>query len=178
MSIRRFAKRVGRLEEKMAVPEFERGSTRIAWECLSGRERELFEKLEDLRAEYGDSFERMPRDVLAENSETLNKGVDMVLRRVFDLFLTAMTALLGDDKLCEWIFVARFRAFLTSTLNIVEMRRREDSFYDKVQEKYEDNWPDDVGEPDYTGIGEKDFNKALDALIESSFKSSAEKGET
>jgi len=168
MTVQRFSKRIGRLEAKMTVPEFEKGSTKIVWECLSGRERKLFERLEELRREYGESFERMPRDVLAENFETLNKGIDMLLRRVFDHFFSAMAPFLGEDKLYQWIFMARFHAFLITTLNIVEMRRREDAFYDKVHEKYGDNWPDDIGEPDYAGIGERDFDKALKALIESS----------
>jgi hypothetical protein len=156
----------------MNVPEFERGSTRIAWECLSTRERELFERLEELRREYGYGFERIPKDVLADNCETLNKAVEILLRRVFDLFFTAMTPFLGEDELYEWIFMARFHAFLVTTLNIVEMRRREDAFYDQVQEKYGDDWPDDLGEPDYTGIGERDFDKALETMTDSSFVSS------
>jgi len=168
VNTQRFAKRIGRLETKMAAPEFERGSTKIAWECLSSRERKLFERLEELRREYGNSFERMPRDVLAENCETLNKGVEILVRRVFDLFFTAMSPFLGEDKLYEWIFLVRFHAFLVSTMNIIEMLRREDAFYKQVQEKYGDNWPDDVGEPDLSDIGERDFDKALTTMIESS----------
>jgi len=159
----------------MMVPEFERGSTRITWECLSGRERKLFERLEELRREYGNSFEAMPKDVLEENRETLNKGAEILVNRAFDLFFTAMTPFLGEDKLYEWIFMARFHAFLASTMNIIEMLRREDAFYKQVHEKYGDNWPDDVGEPDLSGVGERDFDKALTTLIGSSPVSSSEK---
>lgn len=169
MSARSFAKRIGRLEAEMDVPEFERGSTKIAWECLSQREQKVFDRLEELRKEYGDGF-GITKEVLAENREILDKGIDILFRRVLDLLFSVMSPFLSEDKFYESIFLARFHAFLVSTLNIVEMRRREDAFYQKVQEKYGDNWPDDVGEPDYTGIGEKDFNKALSSLIRSSFK--------
>ena len=175
MSIRRFGKRVGKLEEKMDVPEFERGSTKIAWECLSWREQRLFERIQELLREHGDGSGGIAKDVLAENIEMLDKGIDVLVKRAFDLFLTAMAPFLGEDKMYEWIFMVRFHAFLVTTLNIVEMRRREDAFYDKVQERYGDNWPDDVGEPDLSGIGERDFDKALTTLIESSPLSSSEK---
>ncbi len=163
----RFSKRIGILERKMDVSEFEMGSTRIDWRCLSGHERKLFERLFELQEEYGSRFEDVPKDVLAENFEAINKGAIVLLRRVLDLFYTAMKVYTGDDKLCEWIFLVRFSAFLETTLNIVEMRRREDKFYQKVEEKYGENWPDDVGEPDLTGIGERDFTKALEAQIKS-----------
>ena len=170
----RFAKRIGRLEEKMDIPEFERGSTKIAWECLSWREQRLFERIQELLREHGDGFGGIQKDVLAENYETVMKGADILLRRVFDLFFTVMTPFLGEDKMYEWIFMVRFHAFLVTTLNIVEMRRREDAFYDQVQERYGDNWPDDVGKPDYAGVGERDFDKALIALIQSSQVSSSQ----
>jgi hypothetical protein len=156
----------------MNVPGFERGSTRIAWECLSEREQKLFERIEDLLREHGDGFGGIRKDALVENIETLNKGMDILLKRTFDLFFTVISPFLNDDKLYEWIFWGRFRAFLVTTLNIIEMRRREDAFLQQVQEKYGDDWPDDMGEPDYAGIGERDFDKALEILIDSSFVSS------
>jgi len=82
VTVQRFSKRIGRLEAKMTVPEFERGSTKIAWECLSRRERELFKRLEELRREYGDNLEAMPKDILSENAETMVKGAEILVRRV------------------------------------------------------------------------------------------------
>jgi len=172
VNTRRFTKRIGKLEDKMNVPEFERGSTRIAWESLSEREQKLFERIEELLREHGDGLGGIQKDAFAENNEMFMKGMDILLRRTFDLLATVMGPFLNGDKLYEWIFWGRFRAFLVTTLNIVEMRRREDAFFQQVQEKYGDDWPDDLGEPDYAGIGEKDFDKALETLIDSSFVSS------
>jgi len=165
-----FAKRIGRLEEKMDIAEFERGSTKISWECLSWREQRLFERIQGLFREHGDGSGGIAKDILTENFETLTKGVDILVKRAFDLFLTAMSPFLGEDKMYEWTFLVRFHAFLVTTLNIIEMRQREDAFYQRVQEKYGDNWPEDLGEPDYAGIGERDFDKVLTSLIQSSFK--------
>ena len=54
------------------------------------------------------------------------------------------------------------------------MRRIEDKFYKQFERKYGEDWPDvlqekygdDWPEPDYTGIGEKDFDKELENLIQ------------
>ncbi len=173
MSIR-FAKRIAALESKVDVPEFEMGSTRIDWQCLSGHERMLFEKLEKLSEEYGNRFEDIPKDVLAENLEAISKGAEVIFRRVYDLFFTAMEVYTGDDKFTKWIFLVRFNAFLETTLNIVEMRKREEKFYQQVEEKYGENWPDNIGQPDLSDIGERDFNKALETLVSSLPISSSE----
>jgi hypothetical protein len=165
MSSRRFVKRVGKLEEQMDVPEFEKGSTRIAWECLSWREQKLFERINELLREHSDGFGGFRVESLAEYDELLTKGTEILFKRAVDLFLSVMSPFLGD-KLNEYIFWMRFHAFLVSTLNIIEMRRREDAYYQKVEEKYGDNWPDDIGEPDLSGIGERDFNDVLKQQIE------------
>ena len=63
-------------------------------------------------------------------------------------------------------------------MNILDMRRREEEqetqfkqkygpdWIDRVQEEYGDDWP----EPDYTGLGETDFNRVLTGRIERSIK--------
>jgi len=171
VNTQRYAKRIGRLEEKMTVPEFEWGSTRIDRECLSERERMLFQKVQEITEQYGDDPRRIPDNVLVENSEIARKALEIMARRVFDLFKTIIDEVyLKEDNLNKWVFWCRFLAFWKTTMNIIEMRQREDAFYDQVQKKYGDDWPDDVGKPDYAGIGERDFDKALTALIQSSFK--------
>jgi hypothetical protein len=166
MSNRGFVRRVGKLEEKMDVPEFEKGSTRIAWECLSWREQKLLERINELLREHSDECGGVHVESLVEYDELLTKGTEILVKRAFDIFASAMNPFLRGEKLNEYIFWMRFHAFLVSTLNIIEMRRREDAYYQKIEEKYGDNWPDDVGEPDLSGIGERDFNNVLKQQIE------------
>ena len=85
-----------------------------------------------------------------------------------DLYYSFMNCLLRNN-LEKMIFWSRYAAFLTSTMNIVDMRRREEKqekefeekfgpdWIDRVQEEYGDDWP----EPNYSGLGERDFNEAL-----------------
>jgi hypothetical protein len=135
MNNRRFIKRVGRLEEKMDVSEFERGSTRIAWECLSWREQKLLQRTDELLKQHSDGFGGVHVESLVEYDELLTKGTEILIKRAFDIFASAMSPFLRGEKLNGYIFWMRFHAFLVSTLNIIEMRRREDAYYQKVEEK-------------------------------------------
>ena len=46
--------RLRKLEKKMDVPDFESGSTKIAWECLTKGERLLFSHAQKIIDEYGE----------------------------------------------------------------------------------------------------------------------------
>jgi len=165
MKVDGWDRKLRRLERKMDVPKFEQGSTKIAWECLAKPERVLYTKIHKVLEEYG---ENPPDDILKENHELLLKAGQIIHRRTMDLFISIMNCLLRNN-LEKMIFWSRYVAFLTSTMNIVDMRRREEEqesrfkekygrdWIDKVQEEYGDDWP----EPDYSGLGERDFNKAL-----------------
>ena len=165
-------RKLRKLEKKMDVSEFQQGSTKIAWECLLERERKLFEKIEALFKEYGSDPEMIPDDVMLENHELLLKGAEIMHRRTMDLYYSLMNCLLRNN-LEKMIFWSRYAAFLTSTMNILDMRRREEEqeaqfkekygsdWIDRVQEEYGDDWP----EPDYSGLGELDFDKALKTQV-------------
>ena len=161
-------RKLRRLEKKLDAPEFEQGSTKIAWECLLERERKLIAKIDGVFKEYGLDPDLIPSDVLLENRELLLKGAEIMHRRIMDLYYSLMNCLLRNN-LEKAIFWSRYHAFFTTTMNIVDMRRREEDqeaqfkekygrdWIDKVQEEYGDDWP----EPDYSGLGERDINKAL-----------------
>jgi hypothetical protein len=66
-----FDRKLRQLKQQMDVPEFERGYTRIARECLSRRERLVFSKIQEIQKEHGDE---PPTDVVSENMELLQMG--------------------------------------------------------------------------------------------------------
>ena len=162
-------RKLRRLERKMDVTDFQPGSTKIAWECLTKPERVLFTKIHKVLEEYGAN---PPDDIMQENHELLLKAGQIINQRTMDLFVSSMNCLLRNN-LEKMIFWSRYVAFLTSTMNIVEMRRREEEqeaqfkekygpdWIDRVQEEYGDDWP----EPDYSGLGEMDFNEALKSRV-------------
>ena len=57
-------------------------------------------------------------------------------------------------------------------MNIIEMRRKEDEYYGKIEAEYGENWPEVLLEVDLTGIGETNFNTELSNQVERSFKPS------
>jgi hypothetical protein len=119
----------------MDVPEFERGSTRIAWECLSTREQKVFDRLEELRKEYGDGF-GVTKEVLAENREILDKGIDILFRRAFDLFLSVVGPFLGEDKFYESIFaVACMHALHDFNFELLRSGNYCRSFFDQLDDR-------------------------------------------
>ena len=171
MNNRRLNERVRKLEKQMDASEFEFGSTKIAWECLTRRERLVFSKIMEIQKEYGDE---LSADILAENMDLFDMGIKIMLKRCMDFFQTMIDSLfLREDKLSSWIFWGRFHAFINTSLEIVKMRRLEDEFYKKFKEEYGEDWidvlqekyGDDWPEPDYSSIGERDFDKELKSLI-------------
>lgn len=154
--------RIKKIEKKVEVPDFKQGSTKIAWECLTWREQRLFNKIEEMTKKYGADLDKIPEDLQMEVPELSIKGLEILSRRAFDLFQTIINGIyLGEDWLNQWIFWSRFFAFWNTTMNIIKMRRIEDKHYMKFEEQYGEDWPDNLPEPDYSGIGEKDFNKEL-----------------
>ena len=166
--------RLWKLEKQMDVPDFEFGSTRIAWQCLTSRERLVFDKLMKIEKEYSDE---PPSDVIRENIDLYHATSRILWMRTMDLFNTLIDAVfLRHDPFARWIFWSRFAAFFNTTHEIVKMHRLEDTFYKKfeeeygedwmdvLQKKYGDNWPS----PDYSSIGERDFNKELRNITKSS----------
>ena len=159
--------RIRKLEQQVNVPPFEHGSSRIAWECFTERERLVFNKILEIEKEYG---EKPPSDVLTEHMHLLQAAVKIMWIRTMDLFQTIMDAVyFKEDNFERWIFWSRFAAFFNTSIEIVKMHRIEHDFYKKFEEQYGEGWPkilqekygDDWPQPDYNGIGERDFNKEL-----------------
>ena len=97
-----FDRKLRRLEKKMDVPDFERGSTKIAWECLTKGERLLFSHAQKIIDEYG---EDPPDDVAEENRELFKKCNHRLWIRTFDLFReTIDTLALHNNNVAKMIF--------------------------------------------------------------------------
>ena len=163
--------RLRKLEKQMDVPSFEFGSTRIAWQCLTSRERMVFDKLVKIEKEYGDE---PPADVMHKNIDLYHTASRILWMKTMDLFYTLIDAvLLRHEPTARGIFWSRFAAFFNTTYEIVKMHRLEDKFYKKFEEEYGEDWPDKLQEkygddwpaPDYSYIGERDFKKELENLF-------------
>ena len=108
-----------------------KGTTRIDWNCLTERERLLFDRINEIKDEYGSN---PPDDVLQENHALFIKGIEIVARRAMDLFRTVMVTLyvtdVQDDPMIDFIFTTRLFWFL------YEMKRHADQMH-KEEELYE-----------------------------------------
>lgn len=85
------------------------GTTRIDWNCLTERERMLFDRVCEIRDKYAPS--PPPDDVLAENFELFVKGIQLFMRRAVDLFVSVMSSSLGGE-VEEWYFKLHFYNFM------------------------------------------------------------------
>lgn len=101
--------KVKRLEEKMRDVSIS-GTTRIDPDCLSERERVLFNKVWEIRDKYAPSIP--PDDVLAEHHELFLVAYNLIVRRTVDLFVTVMPEWLGGNEIEGWYFKLHFYNFM------------------------------------------------------------------
>lgn len=109
-----------------------KGTTRIDWNCLTERERLLFDRINEIKDEYGSN---PPDVVLQENQALFNKGIEILARRAIDLFRTVMTTLyvtdVQDDPMIDFIFTTRLFWFLHEIGRHAEQMRKEEELYEK-----------------------------------------------
>jgi hypothetical protein len=120
------------------------GTTRIDWNCLTERERLLFDRIVEIQDEYKPHLP--PDDVLQENHALFNKGIEIIARRTIDLFRTVMKTLYitnaQEDSLVDFIFTARLFWFLHEVKRQTEQMRKEEELYEKHEgsEDFERAW--------------------------------------
>lgn len=120
-----------------------KGTTRIDWNCLTERERLLFDRINEIRDEYGAN---PPDDVLRENHALFVKGVEILARRAIDLFKTVMVTLyvtdVQDDPIMDFIFTTRLFWFLNEMRRHADQMRKEEELYEKHgdSEDFERAW--------------------------------------
>ena len=104
------------LSEKLKDASMD-GTTRIDPDCLTEGEKLLFAKVSEFYAKYGLDF---PDDVLAANWELFSKALDVIFRRVLDLFLFVMPKAFGSGEIEEWYFKLHFYNFYVDLLECLE----------------------------------------------------------
>jgi hypothetical protein len=120
------------------------GTTRIDWNCLTERERVLFDRIVEIQDEYKPHLP--PDDVLQENHALFDKGVEIIARRAIDLFRTVMKTLYmtnaQEDPLIDFIFVTRLFWFLQEIGRQSGQMRKEEELYEKHggSEDFERAW--------------------------------------
>lgn len=113
--------KVKRLEEKMKDVSIS-GTTRIDPDCLSERERTLFNKVWEIRDKYSPSIP--PDDVLAEHHELFSTAQELIIRRAIDLFVTVMPMSFGGDEIEEWFFKLHFYNFMEDLIDCLRNVRK------------------------------------------------------
>lgn len=132
--------KIDRLEGNMKDIKIE-GTTRIAWSCLTEREKMLLEKVNQIldRQRYGPP---LSDDEIKENLPILLKHWELLTRRIIDLFQQHMKEHFrfrfddGEDAETDFIFTLRFWWFLN------EMRRHTDQVHEEreLSKKYPDDF--------------------------------------
>jgi hypothetical protein len=110
-----------------------KGTTRIAWSCLTEREKMLYDKTDLIaqkpfyRSQLSDSELLARADEIFENSQLLAKWHELYLRRIVDFFVTAFPRLSAvdlDDDVAEWYFKLHFHNFLKDWIDDLENLRK------------------------------------------------------
>jgi len=148
-----------------------KGTTRIDWNCLTERERLLFDRINEIEDEYGS---HPPDHVLQENHALFNKGLEIIARRTIDLFRTVMATLympdVKDDPMLDFIFVTRLFWFLQEVGRHAEQIRKEEELYEKHgdSEDFEKAWKEHKEKlEDKTALwSQESFERFLQPLLE------------
>jgi hypothetical protein len=118
-------------------------TTHIDWNCLTCEERVLFEKVNEIREEYG----CLPPDaVLKENDALFSKAFELIMRRVVDLFQEATKAICmvstRDEAFFDLVFTMRILWFIHEMRRHAEQNRKEEELYDRYKrsEDFEKAW--------------------------------------
>jgi len=136
------ARRLDAIAANMTALQIE-GTTRIDWHCLTERERLLFERILEIKEEYGRD---PPEDVLQANHALFNKGIEILARRAIDLFRTVMTTMYEtnrrEDPLIDFIFTTRLFWFLHEMRRHADQMRKEEALFEEHgdSEAFERAW--------------------------------------
>ena len=121
-----------RLAESMEDLPIE-GTTRIAWSCLTEREKMLYDKTDLIaqkpfyRSQLSDSELLARAEEIFGDSQLLAKWHQLYLRRIVDVFVTAfpkLTAFDLDDDVAKWFFKLHFHNFLKDWIDVLGNLRK------------------------------------------------------
>jgi hypothetical protein len=97
---------VGALSEKLKPVQSD--VIRIDFDSFTEPEKQLFNRIREIEAEYGSS---PPADVIDANAELIFKAREIIGWRVIQLFMFVMKELLEQDEIEEWYFKLHFYNF-------------------------------------------------------------------
>lgn len=121
-------RRVSDLSEKLEPVQSD--VVRLDFDSFSEPEKQLFSKVWEIYAKYGDS---PPADVIEANKEFIYKATEVISWRVLELFMFVNRELLGEDEIEEWYFKLHFYNFFE---DLKECLQRVRKWPEKEREKF------------------------------------------
>jgi hypothetical protein len=112
-------RKIAALSEKMNTIQSD--VVRLDFDSFSESERQLFNKIWEIQKEYGLN---PPADVIETNKELTFKALEVIFRRVLELFLFTVPKAFCWDEIEEWYFKLHFYNFFEDLEECLERVRR------------------------------------------------------
>ena len=112
-------RKIGALAEKMKPVQSD--VVRLDFDSFSEPEKQLFNKIWEIQEKYGSS---PPADVIEANKELTFKALEVIFRRVLELFLFTVPKAFCWDEIEEWYFKLHFYNFFKDLEECLERVRR------------------------------------------------------
>lgn len=106
----------------LVLADSTKSETRIDINCLTEPEKKLFEKVEEITKKYSPASP--PQNVIEENADLWNKGLELFGRRATELFVEIIPASFCCDELEEWYFKLYFHNFMLDWIESVQEVRK------------------------------------------------------
>jgi hypothetical protein len=112
-------RKIGALSEKMkSVPS---DVVRLDFDSFTEPEKQLFNKIWEIQEEYGLN---PPAEVIEANKELTFKALEVIFRRVLELFISTVPKAFCWDEIEEWYFKLHFYNFFKDLEECLERVRR------------------------------------------------------
>jgi hypothetical protein len=128
LKAREVNRRINGLSEKFK--DVSCGGIRIDFDSFPENEKQLLRKALLIGEEYGPN---PPKELLEENSEFFYKGLEVIARRVIDLFVETIPNTLLCDEVEQWYFKLHFYNFLA---DFGEVLKRVRNWPEKEKERF------------------------------------------
>jgi len=112
-------RKIGVLSEKLKSVQSD--VVRLDFDSFSEPEKQLFNRIWEIQEKYGSS---PPADVIEANKELTFKALEVIFRRVLELFLFTVPKAFCWDEIEEWYFKLHFYNFFKDLEECLERVRR------------------------------------------------------
>jgi hypothetical protein len=128
-------RRVNSLSEELV--DLVKTETKISLNSLSEPERQLFDKVQEIVDKYVPA--ELPQDIIEKYRDLWEKGLEIFLKRVTELFVDVVPASFCCDELEEWYFKLYFHNFfLDWTENMRKLREMSKEQHKKLLLDYKE----------------------------------------